>query len=246
MLMVDEAIALLRKAIALEPKNITAHHNLLFDQYYLTQPSAAQILADAKQFGELVRSRAQPYTQWTNLPDPDRCLRIGMISGDLGHHPVGFFLLSILNALSSGASERMKVIAYPNRPCNDKISDKIRDNCAGWHSAMGLSDVALSELIRDDEIDILIDLSGHSGETRLSAFAWKPAPIQVTWLGYFGTTGVAEIDYIIADPWTMLPEEEQFFTEQVWRLPETRLCFSPPDIAVNVNPLPALSNGYVT
>lgn len=243
---IDEAIELLRRALALEPKNMTAHHNLLFDQYYLAQPPARQMLADAKRFGQLASSKAKRYTSWPNSPDPDRSLRIGLVSGDLGHHPVGFFLLGVLNALSTRASERLEVIAYPNRPCDDRISKQIQAHCAGWHSAMGLSDQALSERIRDDEIDILIDLSGHSGETRLPVFAWKPAPVQVTWLGYFGTTGVAEIDYIIADPWTMLDEEEQFFSEQVWRLPETRLCFSPPDIAVDVNALPALSNGYVT
>ena len=92
----------------------------------------------------------------------------------------------------------------------------------------------------------MIDLSGHTANNRLPLFAWKPAPVQVTWLGYFATTGVSAIDYMIADPWTLLESQEVFFTEKIWRLPETRMCFTPPDVTLEVSPLPALSNGFVT
>ena len=111
---------------------------------------------------------------------------------------------------------------------------------------MGLSDGAVAERVRDDAIDILIDLSGHTAHNRLPVFAMKPAPVQLSWLGYFGTTGVGVMDYLIADPWTLPPSEEANFTEKVWRLPETRLCFTPPDVPLEVAPLPALGNGYVT
>jgi predicted O-linked N-acetylglucosamine transferase (SPINDLY family) len=104
----------------------------------------------------------------------------------------------------------------------------------------------MANRIRADGIDILIDLSGHTAYNRLPVFAWKPAPVQVSWLGYFATTGVAAIDYFVADPWTLPESEEINFTEKVWRLPETRLCFTPPDAAVAVSTLPALVNGYVT
>jgi predicted O-linked N-acetylglucosamine transferase (SPINDLY family) len=95
-------------------------------------------------------------------------------------------------------------------------------------------------------IDILIDLSGHTGDNRLPMFAWKPAPVQVTWLGYFATTGVAAIDYLIADPWTLPKSEESSFSETIWRVPETRLCFTPPAILLNVTPPPMLVNGHIT
>jgi len=93
---------------------------------------------------------------------------------------------------------------------------------------------------------VLIDLSGHTAYNRLPLFAWKPAPIQVSWLGYFASTGVNEIDYLIADPWTLPESEGVYFTEKILRLPETRLCFSVPNVDVSVSPLPALSNGRIT
>lgn len=111
---------------------------------------------------------------------------------------------------------------------------------------MRLSDEALARQIHDDGIDILLDLSGHTANNRLPVFAWKPAPIQAAWLGYFATTGVETIDYLIADPWTLPETEEICFTEKIWRLPETRLCFTPPNVDVPVAPLPALASGHIT
>jgi len=111
---------------------------------------------------------------------------------------------------------------------------------------VGLDDAAAAQLIHDDGVHVLIDLSGHSAHNRLPVFAWKPALVQVSWLGYFATTGVAEIDYLIADPWTLPEKEEQYFTEKIWRLPETRMCFTAPAAEVAVSALPALRNGYVT
>ena len=110
----------------------------------------------------------------------------------------------------------------------------------------GISDDRLAQLIHEEGIDILIDLSGHTGDNRLPMFAWKPAPVQVTWLGYFATTGVAAIDYLIADPWTLPESEEASFSEHVWRLPETRLCFTAPPVDLDVSPPPALINNYIT
>jgi predicted O-linked N-acetylglucosamine transferase (SPINDLY family) len=111
---------------------------------------------------------------------------------------------------------------------------------------IGLSDEQAAQNIQTDGIDILIDLSGHTAHNRLPMFAWKPAPVQVSWLGYFATTGVPTMDYLLADPWTLPASEESSFTEKIWRLPQTRLCFTPPRSDIVVSPLPALSNGYVT
>src|SRR5262249_8691300 len=90
------------------------------------------------------------------------------------------------------------------------------------------------------------DMAGHTAKNRLATFAWKPAPVQATWLGYFATTGVSAIDYLIADPWTLLPSQEEYFTETVWRLPHTRLCFTRPHEEADVSALPASTNGFVT
>jgi predicted O-linked N-acetylglucosamine transferase (SPINDLY family) len=100
--------------------------------------------------------------------------------------------------------------------------------------------------IRVDGIDILIDLSGHTAHNRLPMFAWKPAPVQASWLGYFATTGLAAMDYFIADPWTLPESMEAHFSEKIWRLPETRLCFTPPEFELALAPPPALVNGHLT
>src|SRR6185312_17176914 len=135
----------------------------------------------------------------------------------------------------------ISLVAYSNNHHSDALTLRLKACCAGWVSIASLSDEAVAQRIKDDAIDILIDLSGHTGHTRLSVFGWKPAPVQVSWLGYFATTGVAEMDYFLADPWTLPPSEEVNFTEKIWRLPETRLCFTPPAEDVAPGPLPALA-----
>jgi protein O-GlcNAc transferase len=103
-----------------------------------------------------------------------------------------------------------------------------------------------ARMIHADGIHVLIDASGHTAGNRLPVFAWKPAPVQVSWLGYFATTGVAEIDYLLGDSFVTPANEAAHFTETIWRLPESYLCFTPPKLAMEVGPLPALVNGYVT
>jgi len=242
----DAAVACCRRALEIKPDFVEALDILLFIHNCLADQPVAVMLADAKHYGELVAHQARPYTNWCNSPEPSRCLRVGMVSSDLRNHPVAFFLENVLAALKTLASEHLSIVAYPSHPGFDLVSERIKAHCAGWHSVAGLSDEQLAQRIREDEIDILIDLSGHTAHNRLSMFAWKPAPVQVAWLGYFATTGVSAIDYLIADPWTLPETEESNFIEAIWRLPETRLCFTPPEENVEVAPLPALTNGYIT
>ena len=242
----DDAVASYRRALEIKPDYAMAHSNLLFIYNYQSDRSAAMLLAEARRFGDLVARQALPHTDYRNVPQSGRCLRVGLVSGDLRNHPVGFFMESILAALASNASGRLELIAYPSYFRTDPLTNRIKACCHEWHSAVGVSDENLARRIRDDGIDILIDLSGHTAHNRLPMFAWKPAPVQTSWLGYFSTTGVAAIDYFIADPWTAPEAEGAHFTEKIWRLPETYLCFTPPDVDVKVAPLPALNNGYIT
>lgn len=242
----DEALASTRRSLEIEPDNMQALSNLLFTHNYLCNQSPEIMLAEAMHFGETAAKLARRYTNWLNTPEPDRNLRIGLVSGDLCNHPVGFFIEGVLEALSVGAAGKMELVAYASRERDDPTSRRLKTLCHAWHSVAGLSDESLARLIHSNRIDILIDLSGHTAHSRLPMFAWKPAPVQVSWLGYFATTGVKEMDYFLADPWTLPPSEEAYFTEKVWRMPETRLCFTPPDIAVNTGPLPALEKGYLT
>ena len=242
----DDAVVGYRRALELKPDFFEAHNNLLFTGNYLPDQPAQQLLSEAKRFGVAVARRARPYAEWPNVADRDRCLHVGLVSGDLRSHPVGYFVDGCIAAIASDASERMKLFAYPSHPCTDPLAQRIKSHCHAWHSAVGISDERLAAQIRSDRIDILIDLSGHTRHNRLAMFAWRPAPVLVTWLGYFATTGVAALDYLIADPWTLLASEEANFTERVWRLPETRLCFGQPDVEIGVNPLPALRAGQLT
>ena len=235
-----------RRALEIDPDFADAHDNLLFMHNYLGDQPAAVMLGEARRYGQMVARQASHFLRWENGPDTSRCLRVGFVSGDFRNHPVGYFAEGVMEALFAGFSDRLALFAYPTCIRTDEISERIKANCRGWHPVAGLSDEYMANRIRADGIDILIDLSGHTAYNRLPVFAWKPAPVQVSWLGYFATTGVAAIDYFVADPWTLPVSEEINFTEKVWRLPETRLCFTPPDAAVVVSPLPALVNGYVT
>ena len=180
------------------------------------------------------------------MPIADRRLRIGLVSADLCFHPVGFFIEGVLRALTTRAGGNLEFFAYMNYFRTDPVSERIKAHCHQWREVFARSDEETARLIRSDEIDILIDLSGHTAKNRLPLFAWKPAPVQVSWLGYFDTTGVTAIDYLIADPWTLPESEEIYFTETIWRLPDTRLCFTPPDINVTIRPLPALTEQRIT
>lgn len=242
----DETAAHCREALRLKPDYHEAASNLLFALNYVAGQQPQVLLDEARAYGERVASRAQPFTAWPNTPDALRPLRIGLVSGDLNQHPVGFFIEGVLKALSTQAKGRLSLHAYATQSRRDTLSDRIQACCDTWCAAAGLSDQALAERIRADGIDILVDLSGHTAYNRLPMFALKPAPVQASWLGYFATTGVAAIDYLIADPWTVPEAHEAYFTERIWRLPDTRMCFTPPDVDVPVSSLPALQQGHVT
>ena len=241
----DNAIAAYERARAIDPALAAARSNLLFLHNALADMTPEALLEEAERFGALAAGAARPYSTWRGAADPGRPLRVGFVSGDLRSHPVGYFVDSVFAALAGAASE-LSLYAYSSHPGRDDVSARIARSCAGWCDASALDDEALARRIHDDAIDILIDLSGHTAFNRLQAFAWKPAPVQATWLGYLGTTGVEEIDYLLADAWTLPPEEERWFSEKIWRLPESYVCFTAPDLPIEPGPLPALASGSVT
>jgi predicted O-linked N-acetylglucosamine transferase (SPINDLY family) len=175
-------------------------------------------------------------------------LRLGYVGADLRRNPVGYFLEAVL---ANHDPSQVEVFLFANQAVNDDLTDRLVQHAQHWRKVIGFGDDALAKIIRDDQIDILIDLSGHTGKHRLLTFARKPAPIQATWMGYFATTGMAAIDYILADRFVIPPQEESQYVERVLRLPESYLCFTPPDVSfdkrpLEVGPLPAKSRGYVT
>ena len=242
----SEAIQCLRRAITVLPSYHMARSNLLFLSHLDEKFSQEALFEEAKAYGFVIDSKAVRSMTWSNARDPERRLRIGFVSGDLCFHPVGFFIEGILRALANRPSVNLEIFAYMNLFRIDSVGQRIKLLCTQWREIYGLTDEETARLVGEDEIDILFDLSGHSGGNRLPVFAWKPAPVQATWLGYFDTTGVDAIDYLIADPITLPESEEVFFTEKIWRLPNTRLCFTPPEIDFTIRPLPALSEGVIT
>ncbi|HEX7641908.1 MAG TPA: tetratricopeptide repeat protein [Burkholderiaceae bacterium] len=234
------------EALRQNPDHLAAHSGLLISSTFMVDGGGPAMLEHARRYGAAAARRARPYTDWPNTPDPLRRLRIGFVSADLHRHPVGFFLDSVLAALHASCDASLELFIYDNGTRPDDLTDKLRGHVSTWRSVFGMPDKALAGRIREDGIDILFDLSGHTTGTRLAMFANKPAPVQASWLGYFATTGLAAMDYFVADPRTLPLEAEVRFTETIWRLPETRLCFSAPDVRIAIGPLPALANGYVT
>lgn len=169
-----------------------------------------------------------------------RPLRVGLVSGDLRAHPVGFFLLPLLEGLDA---PDLVVHAYDNHGGGgtDAVARRLRARCADWQQVDTWSDATLARRIDADGIDILIDLAGHSALNRLGVFALRAAPLQIGWLGWFATTGLPEMDIVLGDPVCVPSGEEAQFTERIERLPRTRLCFSAPDDAPAVSPPPCLS-----
>ena len=158
---------------------------------------------------------------------------------------MGFFLESILAHLNPA---RVELVAYPTQLQEGALTARIKPRFSAWKPIAGLCDKTAARKIHEDGIHILIDLAGHTAHNRLPVFAWKPAPVQVSWLGYFASTGVPGMDYLLADPVSVPESHREHFTETVWYLPDTRLCFTAPAANENLvpTPLPATRNGYVT
>ena len=237
----DDAAATFRHAMAIDPNNDAAHSNLLMCLHYATAPSRAALFEEAVAFGRRHAGRAMP--GMARGPRDGQPLRIGYVSADFRNHPVGYFLARVLAAHDPAAVE---VYCYANHHAEDAMTARLRASASQWRGIADLADTDAAALIRRDGIDILVDLAGHTAGNRPSLFALRPAPVQATWLGYFDTTGLPEIDYILADRFVAPDGEDQFFTETVWRLPDIYLCYEPHGIAIEPAPPPLLTNGFVT
>jgi predicted O-linked N-acetylglucosamine transferase (SPINDLY family) len=246
------AIDCFRKSLAYSPDNRNVQDNLIYTQSFHCSP--ADYFQAARSHGEelIQRALAQPVAGGPRRePRADAAskLRIGFVSGDLRSHPVGIFLESILAQLSKNSPAdgiALELIAYATVPPVDAVTERIRPCFTTWRTIDKISDAEAVRQIRDDRIDILVDLNGYTANNRLEIFAWKAAPVQVTWLGYWASTGLPNIDYILADRYSLPPEEAVYYSENPWYLPDSRLCFTPPRDAGEVAPPPSLKNGYIT
>lgn len=241
----DLTVEYYRKALQLDPKSLLVHHNLLFALTYLPELRPSDYLAEARAYSAKASALATPFARWParqrNLAA--RPLRVGFVSGDLCFHSVGLFLCDVLTNLDSA---KITSVAYSNRSVEDEYTERLKRVFVEWNTVATLSDAVLAQKIHDDQIDLLVDLSGHTGLNRLEVFSWRPAPVQVAWLGYWASTGLTEMDYLLVDRTSVHEDEGPHYSEKLWFLPDTRLCISESPLAVPVRSLPALTNGFVT
>ncbi|MBF0471711.1 MAG: hypothetical protein HQL48_10105, partial [Gammaproteobacteria bacterium] len=238
------ALSLAEQWIEHHPEAFTPeiHSALCFFSQYDPLMGVAVRRQIAERFGQLVVGVCTPYNHWPNSTDPDRPLRIGLLSGDLREHPVGYFVQPLLQ---QWRQRHLSITVYDTLNQADRLTEQLRLLTFDWHIVSALTNAAIAELIRKHEIDILIDLHGHTAGQRLGVMALKPAPIQVTWHGFLGTTGLSAIDYVLADPLSVPEGAEGEFVEKVWRIPHY-YCFSEPSVALPISPLPAEMSGFIT
>jgi protein O-GlcNAc transferase len=243
--MLDEAADCYRRAVELKPDSAGAHSNLVYTLNFSADCDARQIYAAARRWNQQHAERlAKSSTPHANQRSADRRLRIGYVSPDFRLHPVGRFLLPLVEAHDH---REFEIFCYASLPVEDAISERFRTCADVWRSVFACSDEKLAEMIRQDRIDILVDLTMHMADNRLLVFARKPAPVQVTYLAYCGTTGLSAIDYRLSDPYLDPPGcDEAVYSEQTVRLPETYWCYGPPSEAPPCSGVPALQSGHVT
>ncbi|MGA3066245.1 MAG: tetratricopeptide repeat protein [Tepidisphaeraceae bacterium] len=242
----DDAIAAYRRAMELAPGDLIAHSNLIFALYYHSGHNERTIADELRRWNH---QRAEPLRKFirahSNDRDPDRRLRIGYVSPDFKIHPVGRNLSPLFRHHDRA---RFDITAYSNVPHADVVTRQFKQQVSRWRDIVGLSDEQVAAEIREDGIDILVDLALHTADNRLLVFALKPAPVQASYLAYCGSTGLETVDYRISDPFLdPAGADESCYSEKTIRLPRTYWCYEPgADPSLEVAPSPALKNGFVT
>jgi predicted O-linked N-acetylglucosamine transferase (SPINDLY family)/Flp pilus assembly protein TadD len=241
----SEAITMFRRALDINPDFEMAHNNLAFCLTHSEDVAPAELFAEHRRFAERFEAPVKPlWPQHRNTKDPERRLRVGFISGDFCRHAVASFFEPVLEHLARDTS--LSLYAFSNTPRSDGTTAKLRTMFEVWHDLFGATDEAVAQRVLDDEIDILVDLAGHTAHNRLRAMARKPAPLQASWIGYPGTTGLDAVDYFLADRfWVPSDLFRSQFSEKIAYLPALA-AFQADPVCPPVNLLPALRNGYVT
>ncbi len=241
---VEEALGCYREALALQPDYVVAHDNILMTLHYLADGDI-QSIAEAHARWDARHGRS--LTEATSRPVRDgetgRRLAVGVVSKDFGLHPVGYILAPWLAAHDR---DRLRIVCYSDRTREDRMTRRLREYADSWRDTAEMDDEALARRIREDRIDVLMDLSGHTAGNRLLVFARTPAPVQVTWAAYPDTSGLAAMDYLLCDGRAVPEGPRQWFAEIPWRLPSSYLCYAPPEAAPSPSPLPAAEAGHLT
>jgi predicted O-linked N-acetylglucosamine transferase (SPINDLY family) len=242
----DEAVACYRRALELKPDYAEAYCNLLcIIQVFCSGYDPQAILEEHRRWNQL---QAEPLARFiqphANDRSPNRRLRIGYVSPYFRNHCQAFFMVPLLSCHDHRNHE---IFCYADLACPDRISTRLRSYADSWRNITGRNDVQVADLVRQDQIDILVDLAMHMDRNRLLAFARRPAPVQVCWLAYPGTTGLGVMDYRFTDPHLDPPGfKDACYSEKSVRLPDSFWCYDPLTQEPAVNNLPALANAYIT
>ena len=233
---VDEAVACSYRSLQLDPTSAPAHTNFLLCTTYQAGGSDAERLAAHKAWDQVHGEPVKPASAlYANARDPERRLKIGYVSCDFQSHPVGWLLAKVLPAHDRA---QVEVFCYAGEMVEDEVTQHLKAAADHWCDISDMSDEASAARVRADGIDILVDLSGHAGKNRLLTFARKPAPVQASWIGYPGTTGLSAMDYLIMDAATVPPGGEAWCTEALVNLPHGRFCYASPEYAPAVSDRP--------
>ncbi len=240
---IQEGIETSRMAAKKAPAQSRTHSTFLTNLHYLPNASPKILFAEHKRWADTHAPMNLAKTSYDNTADPDRKLRVGYVSPDFRMHSVAYFFESLLDGHNR---EEVEVYGYSNTDSPDHFTERLKNKFDHYRDVRNIDDSVLAELIESDGVDILVDLAGHMCDNRLPVFGYKPAPVQVTYLGYPDTTGMEQIDYRFTDSLSDLLQSQDFYTEELVFLPQGFLCYRPPEFAPPVGPLPAEKNGFIT
>ena len=238
----DEAVACQRRAISLDPTQAAYWSNLIISLNYSPSHGPQDLVEAARGFDAHVCAPLRDARPHLNARDPEKRLRVGYVSPDLHRHAVAYFALPLIE----GHTGQVEVVCYNSHRQFDDWTARFKKAAHLWVDCADWSDETLAERIRADGVDILVDLAGHTENNRLLVFARKPAPIQLTWLGYVTTTGVKAIDWRLTYPEADPAGAEANYTEKLWRLPTGMWVYRPLDGMPEVAPAPVERKGCVT
>lgn len=240
---IEESVSAYEKCMALDADSKNAAQNRLLVLNYSAAYTDEFVFKEHVKWGDSRLARVTPFTTFDNKSlENGRALRVGFVSPDFVTHSVSYFIEAPLRT----ASTAWQIFCYNNAGRVDEKTEILKSFGHTWRDIHGLSATAVADLVRRDRIDVLVDLTGHTAHNRLDVFALRPAPVQITWIGYPNTTGLRTVDYRITDAIADPVDTQQHFSEELVRLPGAFLCYSPPPSYPDIQPLAALSNGFIT
>ena len=237
-----EAIASFERAWELNKSASEPIANALFTMLYRDDLSGPAFVQERQKWIDRLAQPKSVFQRWAGSKEPERRLKVGYLSGDLRSHPVAFFLEPIL----ANHSEQVEAYCYDVAGVEDETTQRLKGYAQQWRRCVGTSNEAIAQQIYNDEIDILVDLIGHTAGSRPGVLQRKPAPIQMLYIGYPGSTGLKEVDYVISDSAVSPAEHSGLYTEKILPIEGSFWCFQPRESMPEPNPLPAIENGYVT